>query len=88
MCLGIFLPQQKYVLDILSKVGLLGCKIVDTPMETNAKLLPYQGDILNNPSRYQKLVGKLNYLTVTRHDFAFVVSVVSPQFLSGPKTSH
>jgi len=32
-------------------------------------------------------VGKLNYLTVTRPDIAFVVSIVS-QFLSASRTTH
>jgi len=34
-----------------------------------------------------QLVGKQNYLTVTRPDIAFVVSVVS-QFLSAPRIIH
>ena len=28
---GIFLSQRKYVLDILTEVGILECKQVDTP---------------------------------------------------------
>ncbi|XP_016729503.1 secreted RxLR effector protein 161-like [Gossypium hirsutum] len=35
---GISISQRKYVLDLLSKVGLLGCKPVETPMEPNLKL--------------------------------------------------
>lgn len=37
--------------------------------------------------RYQRLVGRLNYLTVTRPDIIFAVSVVS-QFLNAPCDSH
>ena len=29
---GIFLSQRKYVLDILSEVGLLDCKFADIPI--------------------------------------------------------
>ncbi|GAV57953.1 hypothetical protein CFOL_v3_01489 [Cephalotus follicularis] len=35
----------------------------------------------------QRLVGKLNYLTVTRPDISFPISVVS-QFLSSHRSSH
>ncbi|RVW40927.1 Retrovirus-related Pol polyprotein from transposon TNT 1-94 [Vitis vinifera] len=39
------------------------------------------------PGRYRRLVGKLNYLTITRPDISFPVSVVS-QFLQSPCDSH
>lgn len=30
---GILISQRKYVLDLLKKTGMLGCKPVDTPMD-------------------------------------------------------
>ncbi|RVW12715.1 Retrovirus-related Pol polyprotein from transposon RE2 [Vitis vinifera] len=42
---------------------------------------------LGDPGRYRRLVGKLNYLTITRPDISFPVSVVS-QFLQSPCDSH
>lgn len=38
-------------------------------------------------SRYRRLVGKLNYLTITRPDISYAVSVVS-QFLEAPSVPH
>ncbi|KAG8502943.1 hypothetical protein CXB51_000740 [Gossypium anomalum] len=35
---GISISQRKYVLDLLFKVGLFGCKPAETPMEPNLKL--------------------------------------------------
>ena len=35
---GIFLSQQKYILDLLSETGMLGCKPVNTPIKHNHKL--------------------------------------------------
>ncbi|RVW46823.1 Retrovirus-related Pol polyprotein from transposon RE2 [Vitis vinifera] len=79
--------QRKYALDILEETGMLDCKPVDTPMDPNVKLVPGQGEPLGVPGRYRRLVGKLNYLTITRPDISFPVSVVS-QFLQSPCDSH
>lgn len=84
---GVVLSQRKYVLDLLTETGMLGSKPLDSHMEQGVKLVADGGEILNNPERYRRLVDKLNYLTVTRPDIAFHVSVVS-QFLSSPRTSH
>ena len=62
---------------------MLDCKPVDTPMDPNVKLVPGQEESFGDPGRYRRLVGKLNYLTITRPDISFPVSVVS-QFLQSP----
>ena len=74
------MSQRKYALDILEETGMLECKPIDTPMDPNVKLVLGQGEPLRDPGRYQRLVGKLNYLTITRLDISFPMSVVS-QFL-------
>ncbi|RVW76761.1 Retrovirus-related Pol polyprotein from transposon RE2 [Vitis vinifera] len=84
---GVVLSQRKYTLDILEETGMLDCKPVDTPMDPNVKLISGQGEPLGDPGRYRRLVGKLNYLTITRPDISFPVSVVS-QFLQSPCDSH
>lgn len=84
---GIVISQRKYAMDILEETGLLNAKPVDTPMDPNVKLLPNQGEPLSDTGRYRRLVGKLNYLTVTRPDISFAVSVVS-QFLNSPCQDH
>ncbi|RVW19588.1 Retrovirus-related Pol polyprotein from transposon RE2 [Vitis vinifera] len=84
---GMVLSQRKYALDILEETGMLDCKPVDTPMDPNVKLILGQGELLGDPRRYRRLVGKLNYLTITRPDISFPVSVVS-QFLQSPCDSH
>jgi len=58
---GIVISQRKYALDIVEEIGMMGCRSVDTPMDPINK----------------RLVGKLNYLTVTRPNISFSVSVVS-----------
>ncbi|XP_021733403.1 uncharacterized protein LOC110700203 [Chenopodium quinoa] len=46
---GIFLSQRKYALDVLSEVGMLGCKPIDTPMEQNHRLAYAEGEPFSQP---------------------------------------
>ena len=62
---------------------MLDCKPVDISMNLNVKLVPRQGEPLRDPGKYRQLVEKLNYVTITRPDISFLVSVVS-QFLQSP----
>ena len=71
---------MKYILDLLSEVGLLNCKPAYTPIVQNHELGEYPDQVPTNKERYQRLVGKLIYLSHTRPDIAYVVSVVS-QFM-------
>ena len=71
------ISQRKYTLDILTDIDMLDCKPVDSPMDPNAKLVPGQGELIRDPGRYRRIVGKLNYLTITRPDISFPVSIVS-----------
>jgi hypothetical protein len=84
---GIFLSQRKYILDLLSEVGLLECKPVDTPIVQNHKLGIYPDQRLADKGKYQRLVGKLIYLSHTRPDIAYAVGVVS-QFMHCPSEEH
>ena len=51
-------------------------------MVSNSQLTK-DGELFEDPERYRRLVGKLNYLTVTRPDIAYLVSVVS-QYMPSP----
>jgi len=84
---GIFLSQRKYILDLLTEVGMLECRPADTPIVQNHRLREYPNQVPTNKGRYQRLVGKLIYLSHTRPDIAYAVSVVS-QFMHNPSKSH
>ncbi|CAL9017404.1 unnamed protein product [Prunus brigantina] len=84
---GIFLSQRKYILDLLAETGMLDCKPIDTPSEQNHKLGLYPDQVPTDKERYQRLVGKLIYLSHTRPDIAYAVSVVS-QFMHSPSEDH
>ena len=64
----------------------VGVKSCSSPMTPNGRITK-EGDLLEDPRRYRSLVGKLNYLTVTRPDIAYLVSVLR-QYMSSPTVSH
>jgi len=44
---GLVLSQRKYVLDLLSETGMLGCRPVSTPIDLNHKLCAESGNLVN-----------------------------------------
>ena len=81
---GISVSQRKYILDLLTETGMLGCRPSDTPMEARS---PEDEGRLVDVDQYQRLVGRLIYLSHTRPDIAFAVSIVS-QHMHSPKETH
>ncbi|CAL8167648.1 unnamed protein product [Prunus armeniaca] len=49
---GIFLSQRKYVMDLLTETGMLGCKPADTPIEMNHKLCEDMDQEPTNKEQY------------------------------------
>ena len=84
---NIFISQRKYKLDLLSETGLLGCKAIETPIKPNLKLQPASPIKVIDKEKYQRLVGRLIYLSHTRPNIAFAVSMVS-QFMHSPNQGH
>ena len=68
---------------MLEEVGMLGCKPIDTTMDSKIKLLSGQREHIFYLGSYCRLVVKLNYLIVTYLDISFIAGVVS-QFLDSP----
>ena len=84
---GITVSQRKYILDLLKETGMSGCKPADTPIDPNQKLGEIQQGTPVNTLQYQRLVGKLIYLSHTRPNIAFAVSMIS-QFMHSPYEEH
>jgi hypothetical protein len=83
---GIYLSQRKYIIDLLREIGMYGSRPAATPIEQNNRLSSNEGRSVDREC-YQNLVGRLIYLSHTRPDIAFSISVVS-QFMHDPKTIH
>ena len=84
---GIFISQQKYILDLLKETWMVDCRPCETPIDLKHKLENDEEEATTNKGQYQRLVGKLIYLAHTCPDIAYVMSVVS-QFMHNSKDSH
>ena len=72
--------------DLSSETRKFEVKPCSSPMVPSVHLTR-EGETFEDPERYRRLVGKLNYLTVTRHNIAYSVSIVS-QYMSSPTVDH
>jgi hypothetical protein len=73
----IFLNQGKYVVEILKRFDMLECKSMNTPMETNLKLLVDTSSELVDDTLYRNIIGSLMYLMNIRPDICFAVNTLS-----------
>ncbi|KAM1308167.1 hypothetical protein ACFX2H_010323 [Malus domestica] len=83
---GLFLNQRKYVLDLLKDANMSDAKPTTTPLDSKQKP-SLKCTSLTYITHYQRLVGKLIYLTITRPDITYSVSLVS-QFMHSPTLEH
>jgi hypothetical protein len=58
---GLVLTQEKYVNDLLKRVGMSDCKPVCTPLSTSEKISLHEGSLLGqkDATQYQSIVGAL-----------------------------
>lgn len=74
---GIFISQQKYIHDLLRTTGKFACRSASTPIDPNNKLRLAKEDTPMDNKMYQRLVRKLIYMSQTRPDITYTVSIVS-----------
>ncbi|GJW52855.1 uncharacterized mitochondrial protein-like protein [Tanacetum coccineum] len=84
---GIFISQDKYVVEILKKIGFTEVKTLSTPMETQKPLLKDEDGKEVDVHMYSSMVGSLMYLTSSRLDIMFVVCACA-RYQVNPKVSH
>ncbi|RDX69366.1 hypothetical protein CR513_51526, partial [Mucuna pruriens] len=71
-----FEMKEKYVLDLVKEIGKLGCKTSRVLIEQNHRTECEESPTIEK-SQYQRLVRKLIYLSHTRPNIAYVISVAS-----------
>jgi hypothetical protein len=84
---GIFLSQQRYILDILKRTNMIEAKPVSSPMASSTHLSAYEGEIFSDPTLFRSTLGALQYLCITRPDLSFSVNKLS-QFMHQPRLPH
>lgn len=84
---GIFISQGKYVYDLLKKFRMSNCNATSTPMNANERLTNEDGSGRADAEVFRSIVGGLIYLTHTRPDIVFAVSLIS-RFMHSPTRHH
>ncbi|GJW77026.1 putative ribonuclease H-like domain-containing protein [Tanacetum coccineum] len=84
---GIFISQDKYVVEILKKFRFTEVKTASTPMETQKPLLKDEDGEEVDVHMYRSMIGSLMYLTSLRPDIMFAVCACA-RYQVNPKVSH
>eukprot|EP00253_Pinus_taeda_P029599 PITA_29599 len=84
---GIFISQARYVNTVLGGVNMQECKAAITPTVLGLKLSKEDSSKDFDPILYKSIVGSLMYLTATRPDIMFAISLISI-FMERPKEAH
>ena len=84
---GIFISQSKYANTVFKRFNMSNCKAVSTRVITGLKLSKDNDGSTVDPTLFKRLVGSLMYLTTTRLDIMYGVSMIS-RFMESPKDSH
>ncbi|GJZ44097.1 uncharacterized mitochondrial protein-like protein [Tanacetum coccineum] len=84
---GIFISQDKYVVEILKKFRFTEVKTASTPMETQKPLLKDEDGEEVDVHMYRLMIGLLMYLTSSGPDIMFAVCACA-RYQVNPKVSH
>ena len=85
---GIFISQQKYVIDLLRETYMMASKPIATPIEQNHKLSEALREKKMDRKMYEWwLVGRLIYFADSRPDILYSMSVIS-QFMYDLREIH
>ncbi|CAL2258078.1 unnamed protein product [Prunus armeniaca] len=84
---GIFISQRKYAQKVLERFNMAQCNLVLNPVVPGFKLTKDEGGIKVDNTIYKQMVGSLMYLTSTRPDLMFIVSLIS-RYMERPIEAH
>ncbi|CAL2243024.1 unnamed protein product [Prunus armeniaca] len=84
---GIFISQRKYAQEVLERFRMSNCNPVQNPIVPGFKITrDAEGESFDS-TYYKQIIGSLMYLTATRPDIMYVVSLLS-RFMEKPIELH
>jgi hypothetical protein len=84
---GIFIYQQKYASEILSRFGMEDCNGVCSPIVPGSKLVKDEKGRATDATLYKRMIGSLMYLLATRLDMTFSVCLAA-RYMERPTELH
>jgi hypothetical protein len=84
---GIFICQKRYAREVLARFDMESANAVKNPIVPGTRLSKNEGGVRVDETLFKQVVGSLMYLTVTRPDLMYSVSLIS-RFMSSPTMSH
>lgn len=83
----IHISQGKYALEVLRRFNMEDCNAVHNPMVPGSNLDMDVGGEQVDETFYKHIIGSLMYITTTRLDLQFAVSLLS-RYMSEPTQLH
>jgi len=84
---GIFICQRRYAREMLARFNMTECNPIRNPIVPGTALSKDDEETSVDATKFKQVVGSLMYLTVTRPDLMFGVSLIS-RYMATPKASH
>ncbi|XP_019054852.1 PREDICTED: uncharacterized protein LOC109115361 [Nelumbo nucifera] len=84
---GIFICQRRYATEVLKRFGMFESKSVSSPIVPGFKMSRDDHGVIVDETYFKQMVGSLMYLTATRPDIMFSVSLIS-RYMAKPTELH
>nr|GEX61724.1 copia-type polyprotein [Tanacetum cinerariifolium] len=84
---GIFICQRRYAKEVLERFGMENSNPVGNPIVPGTRISGDKEGRKVDPTRFKQLVGSLMYLTATRPDITYGVSLIS-RYMESPTEMH
>lgn len=84
---GIFICQKKYAQEVLERFKMNDCNPVQIPIVPGTKITRDVEGVKIDSTYYKQMVGSLMYMTATRPDLMYAVSLIS-RFMEAPTELH